>query len=51
MSVQVKKTAHGGCLHDCPDTCSMVYEVEDRKLLGVKGNADHPNDSGWFEFF
>jgi len=37
---------HGGCPHDCPDTCSMVYEVEDGKLKGVKGNAEHPMTRG-----
>ena len=37
---------HGGCPHDCPDTCSMVYEVEDGQLKGVKGNKDHPMTRG-----
>jgi len=37
---------HGGCPHDCPDTCSMVYEVAEGKLRGVKGNADHPMTRG-----
>ncbi|NBW53456.1 MAG: molybdopterin oxidoreductase family protein, partial [Betaproteobacteria bacterium] len=37
---------HGGCPHDCPDTCSMVYEVRDKKLIGVKGNKDHPMTRG-----
>jgi len=37
---------HGGCPHDCPDTCSMVYEVRDGKLKGVKGNPDHPMTRG-----
>ena len=46
MSSQIKKTAHGGCPHDCPDTCSMVYEIEDNKLVGVKGNPDHPMTRG-----
>jgi anaerobic selenocysteine-containing dehydrogenase len=40
------QTFHGGCPHDCPDTCSMVYEVEDGKLKGVKGNKDHPMTRG-----
>ena len=40
------KKFHGGCPHDCPDTCSMVYEVEDGKLKGVKGNPDHPMTRG-----
>ncbi len=42
----MKTTHHGGCPHDCPDTCSMVYEVEDGKLTGVKGNPDHPMTRG-----
>ena len=46
MSAQIKTTAHGGCPHDCPDTCSMVYEVENGKLKSVKGNADHPMTRG-----
>jgi anaerobic selenocysteine-containing dehydrogenase len=40
------KTYHGGCPHDCPDTCSMVYHVKDEKLVAVKGNADHPMTRG-----
>ena len=24
MSAHIKKTAHGGCPHDCPDTCGIV---------------------------
>jgi anaerobic selenocysteine-containing dehydrogenase len=40
------QTFHGGCPHDCPDTCSMVYTVQDNKLLSVKGNPDHPMTRG-----
>ncbi len=43
---QLTTTHHGGCPHDCPDTCSMVFEVEDGKLTGVKGNPDHPMTRG-----
>ncbi|RKZ46391.1 MAG: molybdopterin oxidoreductase family protein, partial [Gammaproteobacteria bacterium] len=46
MAAVMKTTHHGGCPHDCPDTCSMVFEVEDGKLTGVKGNPDHPMTSG-----
>jgi len=28
-----RKTFFGGCPHDCPDTCAMVYEVENGKLV------------------
>ncbi|WP_221896832.1 molybdopterin-containing oxidoreductase family protein [Bathymodiolus japonicus methanotrophic gill symbiont] len=46
MSAIITKTAHGGCPHDCPDTCAMVYEIEDGKLVGVKGNPEHPMTRG-----
>jgi len=36
----------GGCPHDCPDTCAMIFEVEDGKLVGVRGNKDHPMTRG-----
>lgn len=37
---------HGGCPHDCPDTCSMVFHVKEGKLLKVEGNPDHPMTRG-----
>jgi len=40
------KTFHGGCPHDCPDTCSMVFHVKDDKLVSVTGNPDHPMTRG-----
>ncbi len=46
MSTVMKTTHHGGCPHDCPDTCSMVFEVENGKLTGVRGNPDHPMTRG-----
>ena len=36
----------GACPHDCPDTCAMVYEVENGKLVEVRGNKDHPMTRG-----
>jgi anaerobic selenocysteine-containing dehydrogenase len=36
----------GGCPHDCPDTCAMIYEVQDNKLVSTKGNAKHPMTRG-----
>jgi len=41
-----RKTFFGSCPHDCPDTCAMIYEVEDGKLVNVKGNKDHPVTRG-----
>ena len=40
------ETFHGGCPHDCPDTCSMVFTVKDKKLMSVTGNPDHPMTQG-----
>ncbi len=37
---------HGGCPHDCPDTCSMVFHVQKGKLIKVEGNPDHPMTRG-----
>ncbi|UMY19199.1 molybdopterin-dependent oxidoreductase [Methylobacterium organophilum] len=39
-------TKLGACPHDCPDTCSMIYTVEDGRLTGVRGNPDHPMTRG-----
>ena len=41
-----KNKLFGGHSHDCPDTCAMLYEVKDKKLLSVKGNPDHPMTRG-----
>jgi anaerobic selenocysteine-containing dehydrogenase len=48
MSAPIKENrfAFGGCPHDCPDTCSMVFEVKDGRLAGVRGNKDHPMTRG-----
>ncbi len=36
----------GGCPQDCPDTCAMLYSVEDGKLTSVRGNPEHPITRG-----
>lgn len=47
MTEQPKReTFFGACPHDCPDTCAMVYEVEDGKLVDVHGNKEHPMTRG-----
>ena len=46
MNTVTRTYHHGGCPHDCPDTCAMVFEVEAGKLVGVRGNADHPLTRG-----
>ena len=47
MNEQIKSELfHGACPHDCPDTCSMVYEVKNGKLIDVRGNKEHPITRG-----
>jgi anaerobic selenocysteine-containing dehydrogenase len=41
-----KQTFFGGCPHDCPDTCAMLYTVEGNKLVNVRGNPSHPITRG-----
>lgn len=46
MATPMKTLHHGGCPHDCPDTCSMIFEVENGRLTGVRGNPAHPLTRG-----
>jgi anaerobic selenocysteine-containing dehydrogenase len=41
-----EKLVIGACQHDCPDSCSVVATVRDGKVVGVRGNPDHPFTSG-----
>jgi anaerobic selenocysteine-containing dehydrogenase len=36
----------GACPLDCPDTCSWVVTVRERKALKLRGNRDHPFTRG-----
>ncbi len=40
------ETFFGACPHDCPDTCSMLFEVKDGILQSVRGNPVHPMTRG-----
>jgi anaerobic selenocysteine-containing dehydrogenase len=46
MSADIRSFHRGGCPHDCPDTCAMVFEVEAGRLVGVRGNSEHPLTRG-----
>lgn len=43
MTVQKKGsyTVKGACPQDCPDTCAMIYHVEDGKLTKVTGDPEN----------
>jgi anaerobic selenocysteine-containing dehydrogenase len=40
------KIVRGACPHDCPDTCAMLYHVDDGRLVDVQGDPDHPMTRG-----
>ena len=40
-----RETFFGACPRDCPDTCAMLYEVQDGKLVEVGGKV-HPVTRG-----
>lgn len=42
----IEQTFFGGCPHDCPDTCAMLYKVKDGRLIEVRGNPEHPLTHG-----
>jgi anaerobic selenocysteine-containing dehydrogenase len=35
------------CAHDCPDMCSLLAEVEDGRVLRVRGDPDQPFTAGF----
>src|SRR3972149_878452 len=35
------------CTLDCPDTCSIIAEVEDGAPVRLKGDPDHPITAGF----
>jgi anaerobic selenocysteine-containing dehydrogenase len=37
----------GVCPHDCPDTCGLITEVENGRIVNFYGNPDHPVTEGW----
>ena len=40
-------TRRGVCPHDCPDTCALLLEVEDEKVVRVHGDPAHPVTKGF----
>jgi anaerobic selenocysteine-containing dehydrogenase len=42
----MRATHRSVCPHDCPDTCGLLVEVEDGRVVSVKGDPDHPFTRG-----
>src|SRR3984893_14397994 len=40
-------TLHSVCALDCPDTCSLLVQVEDGHAKALRGNPDHPVTRGF----
>ncbi len=45
--LESRRTTRGTCSHNCPDTCGLLYEVEDGRAVSVKGDPNHPYTQGW----
>src|SRR5579864_540779 len=41
------QTVRAVCPHDCPDTCSMVVQVQDGKAIDLRGDKEHPFTRGF----
>ncbi len=35
------------CPYDCPDTCGLLVETDDGRVISVKGDPDHPVTDGF----
>jgi anaerobic selenocysteine-containing dehydrogenase len=54
MTILLPPTTHqaaitqvrGACPHDCPDTCSLITDVQDGIAIKVHGNPAHPQTHG-----
>ncbi|MFM7617462.1 MAG: molybdopterin-dependent oxidoreductase [Actinomycetes bacterium] len=41
-----RRTIHGVCHHDCPDSCGWVVTVEGGVAVSLRGDPDHPYSRG-----
>lgn len=41
------KTVKSVCPKDCPDTCGMLTQVENGRVVAVRGDPDHPVTQGF----
>ena len=43
----MREVRHSVCALDCPDTCSLLIDVEDGRGSRLRGNPDHPVTRGF----
>ncbi len=46
----VRETRRSACNRDCPDACGLLAEVEDGRIVGLRGDPDHPVTRGFLCF-
>ncbi len=42
-----REKVYGACPHDCPDTCGVVSEVADGRVVDFYADGEHPIGDGW----
>jgi anaerobic selenocysteine-containing dehydrogenase len=42
------RVAHATFCRNCPSVCGLLVEVENQKILGIRGDARHPLTKGYF---
>jgi anaerobic selenocysteine-containing dehydrogenase len=42
----MQEIKHSVCPHDCPSQCGLAVTVEDGRITGVRGDAEHPFTQG-----
>jgi anaerobic selenocysteine-containing dehydrogenase len=46
----VSETRRSTCNRDCPDACGLLAEVEDNRIVSLKGDPEHPVTRGFLCF-
>jgi anaerobic selenocysteine-containing dehydrogenase len=46
MASDETRTVIASCPHDCADSCAMLIDVKDNRIVDVRGNPDHPFTRG-----
>ncbi|MGD8587114.1 MAG: molybdopterin-dependent oxidoreductase, partial [Chloroflexota bacterium] len=47
MKAEGSRPVRGACPHDCPDTCGVISEVRDGRVVDFRADPEHPITQGW----